>query len=920
MHPTRKLLPELSIKRIDSIGKIYEAVDEGKKELARRALAAGVAESPANEPVWYRSHSRAVYTLRPSLHRTANGIESEANLYRIYHSFKPDLNGWQTLFEMQHFSVPTRLLDWTTDLATALYFAVNDEDFDVPSIYLLHPCLLNWEALHGDPSRILPFSPNEPRGVSSACPYEYPQNYDPEAPHRLPIALRPAIKHDRIRAQNSMFTTHGSAREPIEELCPQSVAKIEITVPRHEAMLLRDLGRESRDIFPDEAGMSRTLIRRLGLKPIPDSERVIEETVRRIWHEDHQTLQNRMPGPLHMQGLSGCALGADYFDRASSSQIEAWLTGGSEPVLFVVGPAASGKTNLLADLVLKDKRYLKDLFLFCRLNDFRPGEQMLGEFLAALLAQMAEVNGQPSVHIDEFTLESMISKGRIILILDGLDELVRIQGADCAAYLGTQLRRLMVSGGGRARIIIACRDHIVRNLENKLPPLLKNAKSVPVGKIPVEHLKQKWGLQDEVARFVADVTLLCRVLRLAKDPGSFKRSSDLWNFWLDEAARNLAPPVTRQQLLNQLGIVATEMLKERDDFLSNKQLHSKPEMMNLIKGLADLRSNPCPLFVKEIDGKWRFAHQAIREYVLASNMSYGLGDPASDNVFTATSALDYESAETYKWLQRLLADETGNKHISTKCLPCRGSIPEESRWNNFARNYFEAVGMLGAKNSSERRVAIAQALDTIEAAAGVRLKTQFNAARCLTRLHPTSPQPYCDHASKDSWPELEDPSVTVAYGYAVRGFHKTRLEIDRHPPEIFQKELEEIEEETDWYSEFSADVSNRLLTRIEGLALTRDLRLGERFVQVNCAHALIRWLHARDESLCIRVRDLMRNPKVQRQARMNVFLALCVHDKPPEEAPAVLLKEIAAKPRLPRHFAGDINKLCGAEDDPEDDG
>jgi ribosomal protein L31E len=96
--------------QINSIDKIWSAVDEVKKDLDRHARAIGIIRE-ANEPIWYRGHSRAVYTLRPSLFRTANGRESEYRLHQVYRVFKPALTGWETLFHMQHSLVPTRLLD-----------------------------------------------------------------------------------------------------------------------------------------------------------------------------------------------------------------------------------------------------------------------------------------------------------------------------------------------------------------------------------------------------------------------------------------------------------------------------------------------------------------------------------------------------------------------------------------------------------------------------------------------------------------------------------------------------------------------------------------------------------------------------------------------------------------------------------------
>ena len=59
-----------------------------------------------------------------------------------------DCNVWDRLFEMQHYEMPTRLLDWTSSLMTALYFAINkahkpDSLEHHPVIWMLNPRILS---------------------------------------------------------------------------------------------------------------------------------------------------------------------------------------------------------------------------------------------------------------------------------------------------------------------------------------------------------------------------------------------------------------------------------------------------------------------------------------------------------------------------------------------------------------------------------------------------------------------------------------------------------------------------------------------------------------------------------------------------------------------------------------------------------
>ncbi len=82
---------------------------------------------------FYRGHSNFNYELQPSIYRNKGLIDNENKIFREIilkcpDDFEDSTVTFQKLVKMQHYSLPTRLLDITENSLTALYFACQGND------------------------------------------------------------------------------------------------------------------------------------------------------------------------------------------------------------------------------------------------------------------------------------------------------------------------------------------------------------------------------------------------------------------------------------------------------------------------------------------------------------------------------------------------------------------------------------------------------------------------------------------------------------------------------------------------------------------------------------------------------------------------------------------------------------------------
>ena len=242
----------------------------------------------SNSTLWFRGvGSAATHRLIPTLfrHPTLAGIEElielEAQLLTrfrhrsIPYQVRPLVDAWELFFMMQHFGVPTRLLDWSESPFIALYFAITAAEermtagafTEDAAVWLLDTALWNAKV-------ISPYW----KGRVMALPDNPLEAYQPGSELRklaeLPVAMAGLHNSPRIVAQRGAFTIFGHKNSPMEQLYEEhnfaANSLVKILLPTANLSEIRDslfgIGYADSMIYPDLSGLAKEIKRSFGFR------------------------------------------------------------------------------------------------------------------------------------------------------------------------------------------------------------------------------------------------------------------------------------------------------------------------------------------------------------------------------------------------------------------------------------------------------------------------------------------------------------------------------------------------------------------------------------------------------------------------------------------------------------------------------
>ncbi len=224
---------------------------------------------------WYRGIASINYELLPGVIwrniKNGNKLTEDFLIHYMAYSEKEIKNKWELYTIMQHYGLPTRLLDWTKKPLVALYFALEEDSKTRPkyknerAVWIISPHELN-NITQKDPD--VPCSLTE-NTVDTYLPEAILRESNKILPLK-PLAITVPLSNKRVISQEGVFTVHGSEKKSIDTYFSESnndkIVKFIIKEDFRNKLQtqLFALGYKEDDIYQDLNSLSKRIVREWG--------------------------------------------------------------------------------------------------------------------------------------------------------------------------------------------------------------------------------------------------------------------------------------------------------------------------------------------------------------------------------------------------------------------------------------------------------------------------------------------------------------------------------------------------------------------------------------------------------------------------------------------------------------------------------